>query len=119
MAFWQPAASIVTTAPSRTRRSSRRGMAVISLLLAALLGQDQLPQAGQAGAVQQQQGRLHGRLRLQPVHQAQVGVPRGGGVAQGQPQPEPGLVVVREGGHRGHAVGAPGQGHQQRGQEHG
>ena len=28
-------------------------------------------------------------------------------------------MVVREGGHRGHAVGASGQGHEQRGQEHG
>ena len=85
----------------------------------AVQGQDQLPQAGQAGPVQQQQGGLHGRLRVQPVHQPQAGVPRGGVPAQGQPQAEPGLVVVREGGHRGQAVGAPGQGHQQRGQEHG
>jgi len=38
---------------------------------------------------------------------------------QGQPQPEPGPVVVRQGGHRGHAVGAPGQGTRQRSQEHG
>lgn len=28
-------------------------------------------------------------------------------------------MIVREGGHRGQAVGAPGQGHQQRAQEHG
>ncbi len=81
-------------------------------------GQDQLSQAGQAGSVQQSQGRLHGRLGVQPLDQAQVGVPGRGGFAQGQPQPEPSPVVVREGSHRGHAVGAPGQGHQQRGQKH-
>ncbi len=68
-------------------------------------GQDQLPQAGRAGAVQKQEGRLYSRLGLQPVdHQPRAGVP-----AQGQPQPEPGLVVVRKGG----------QGYQQRAQEHG
>ncbi len=85
----------------------------------AVQGQDQFLQAGQAGAVQQPEGRLHGRLRVQPPHQAQVGVAGGRDVAQGQPQPEPGLVVVREGGHGRHAVGAPGQRHRQRGQEHG
>ena len=53
-----------------------------------------------------------------PAHQAQVGVAGRGDFAQGQPQPEPGLVVVREGVHGRHAVGTPGQGHQQRGQEH-
>ena len=53
------------------------------------------------------------------MHPPQVGVPRGGGPAQVPPQAEPGLVVVREGGHRGQAVGAPGQGHQPRAQEHG
>ncbi len=84
----------------------------------AVQGQDQLLQAGQAGAVEQPQGRLHGRLRVQPPDQAQVGVAGGRGVAQGQPQPEPGLVVVREGGHGRHAVGAAGQRHQQCGQEH-
>ena len=85
----------------------------------AVQGQDQFLQGGQAGAVQQPQGRLHGRLRIQSAHQAQVGVAGGRGLAQGQPQPEPIPVVVREGGHRGHAVGAPGQGHQERGRKHG
>ena len=35
MALWQPTALMVTTAPSKIMRSSKRGMAVISLLLAA------------------------------------------------------------------------------------
>ena len=39
--------------------------------------------------------RLYGGLRVQPAHQAQVGVAGGCGVAQGQPQPESGPVVVR------------------------
>ena len=74
----------------------------------AVQGQDQLLQVGQAGAIQEQQGGLHGRLRIQPAHQAQVGVAGRGDFAQGQLQPEPGPVVVREGGH----------GYQQCGQEH-
>ena len=85
----------------------------------AVQGQDQLPQAGQAKAVQQPEGRLHGRLRDQPPDQAQVGVAGRGGFAQRQPQPEPGPLVVREGGHRGHVVGTPGQRHQECGQKHG
>ena len=74
----------------------------------AVQGQDQPAQTGQAGLVQQQEGGLHGRRGLQPVRQPQVGV-----LPQGQPQPEPGLVVVREGGHRGHAVDTPCQEHGQ------
>ena len=79
----------------------------------AVQGQDQLPQAGQAGPVQQPEGGLHSCLRVQSPDQPQVGVAGRGGFAQGQPQPEPGLVVAYEGGHRGNAVGASGQGHQQ------
>ena len=75
------------------------------------------PQTGQAGPVQQPQGHLHGRLRVQALDQAQIGVVGGRGLAQGQPQPEPGPVVVREGGHRGHAVGRPRPGTRQRDQE--
>ena len=48
----------------------------------AVQGQDQLAQAGQAGAVQQQEGGHHGRFRVQPMHQPQVGVPRRGVPAQ-------------------------------------
>ena len=76
----------------------------------AVQGQDQRRQAGQAGAVQEQPGRLHARLRIQPPHPQPVGVVGRYALPQGQPLPEPGPVVVREGGHGGHAVGAPGQG---------
>ena len=85
----------------------------------AVQGQDQFLQAGQAGAVQQQEGGLHGRFGLQPAHEQAVGVVGRHALAQGQPLPEPGLVVGRELGHGGQRVGAPGQGHQQRAQEHG
>ena len=61
------------------------------------------PHAGWAGCALG----LHGRLRVQPVHLPWAGVPRGGVPAQETPQMKPDLVVVREGRHRGHDVGAP------------
>ena len=56
-------------------------------------GQDQVPQAGQTGTVQQQGGQ-NDRLRLQPVDQPQAGVRKG--------------VFSPKDSHSGHAVDATG-----------
>ena len=85
------------TLPSRTRINARRPGRLVP---------------------RQPQGRLHCCLRVQRLDPETAGVAGGRGPAQEQPQPELDPVGVREGGHRGHAVGAPGQGHEQRAREH-
>ena len=54
-----------------------------------------------AGDDRQQKGGLHVRFRIQPSEQPQTGVPGRGAVDPGLPQPEPGLAVAPELGHRG------------------